>query len=155
MKRKVFATFVGASFLVAVGLTLGYFVVWGMMLVNVPGPGGGTLREVEVTAGQGTFVIMCLSQPDGTLGGLHPGLNAKVGARPLSREPWFSRSLWLFNTHPLEVTERSFMLLLECPLWCLILPSLLAPAISLRKRLRDRRTTRGFEVQHIPTPAAG
>jgi hypothetical protein len=87
--------------------------------------------------------------------GTHVGWNSFFhhGFR-LRPPPW--RLLLDFEAHALpmaSVAPGYSAEIFAFPLWCLILPSLIAPAIWLRTRLKERRQARGFDVA-LASPVA-
>jgi hypothetical protein len=62
--------------------------------------------------------------------------------------PQIMRSIWEFDAHTLAVTPGSVTWIIACPIWCVMLPFLIAPGVWLRRRLRQKRQTpRGFAVE--------
>ena len=154
MKHKAYIALVFVSLLIAAGLCCGYLARFGTTIGYVPSTSGVTsLREFDLLADKGRIEIFSGTAQTKPPPNLRTGINVRW-AMKFPRMPDLRRSVWDFDAHPLFVSSGNAFII-AFPLWCLILPSLLPSALWLRKRLRDRRQTRGFEVQEIPTPAAG
>ena len=154
MKHKAFIALVFLSLLIAAGLCGGYLARVGPMIAYVPStPGVVSLREFDLITDKGRFEIFWGTAQTKPPPNLEAGINVRWSMK-FPRTPDLRRSVWEFDAHPLSLPSGTAFII-AFPLWCLILPSLVTPAIWLRKRLRDRRQTRGFEVQEIPVPAAG
>jgi len=130
----------------------GYGVRFGPTVFHVSANSGTLLtdKEVDLVIGEGRFALFWAERLSGpVLGTWHQGWNWRWRAR-FRAVNWF-RAAWGFDAHRLPATvvgvRGSSGMLIACPLWFLILPSLVLPGIWLRKRLRSRRPTRGFEVQ--------
>jgi hypothetical protein len=63
--------------------------------------------------------------------------------RPLDRR----RSVWEFDAHFMSRSAGPPTFILACPIWCAMVPFLIAPALWLRKRRRKREIPRGFAVE--------
>jgi len=62
--------------------------------------------------------------------------------------PEIRRSIWEFDAHRLLVRPGSVTWIIACPIWCVMLPFLIAPGIWLRRKLlQKRQTPRGFAVE--------
>jgi len=80
-----------------------------------------------------------------------PGLSFQspwIGVRPETAT--LHRALWDFRCNRLPVPMAS-VYQVGFPLWCPLLPSLIAPILWCRRRLRERTTDCGFDV----IPAVG
>jgi hypothetical protein len=160
MKRRAFTVLAAIFLLLAVGLCYGYIAQVGpsfayfspraVETVNARGfqlIGDRGRIEAEFVGGQGPL-------PPGA----HMGLNFdwRHGGPHL---PGLGRSIWEFDAHSYSIppsagapgTYNAFFM--ACPLWCLILPSLVAPVIWYRRRVQSRRHPRGFEVQQRIAPS--
>jgi hypothetical protein len=74
-----------------------------------------------------------------------------VGHALMPQLPDIRRSLWEFDAHTLPNGNGSppRMFIFAFPIWCLLLPCLIAPALWLRRhRHRGRAQQRGFPLDH-------
>jgi len=66
--------------------------------------------------------------------------------RPLDRR----RAVWEFDAHFMSGSPGPSTFILACPIWCAMVPFLIAPALWLRRRRRRRREiARGFAVENV------
>jgi len=154
MKHKAYIALLFVSLLTAAGLCGGYFARFGPMINHAQSTSGVmSLREFDLLVDKGRCEIIWGTAQTKPAQNPQAGISVRW-AMEFPRTPDLRRSIWDFDAHPLPVPKGSAFII-AFPVWCLILPSLLPSALWLRTRLRDRPQTRGFEVQEIPTPAAG
>jgi hypothetical protein len=80
--------------------------------------------------------------------GIHAGYHVApaMDLWPLRAADW-PRTIWQFDAHWLAVGGAGPpIFILACPIWCVMVPMLIAPALWIRKR-RKRRVARGFAVR--------
>lgn len=66
--------------------------------------------------------------------------------RPLDRR----RAVWEFDAHFMSGSPGPSTFILACPIWCAMVPFLIAPALWVRRRRRRKREiARGFAVQPV------
>jgi len=60
--------------------------------------------------------------------------------------PELKRSIWEFDAHFMSGSPGPSTFILACPIWCAMVPFLIAPALWVRKRRKKRQISRGFAV---------
>jgi hypothetical protein len=159
MKHKAYIALVFASLAVALLLMCGYGLRFSTTGSHVSANSGTlvTDKEVDLVVGEGRLAIFWAKGGSGNVFiTWRQGWNWRWRAR--FRAVNWGRAIWDFDAHRLPATmvgtRGSSGYLIGCPLWCLILPNLILPGIWMRKRLRDRRQVRGFDVQPPPQQIA-
>jgi hypothetical protein len=155
VKRRAFLAAVILSLVLAAWLMCGYLVrmrtTIGHLTVDRAGFRG---RFVTVGVGGGHMVFLYeLGAGSALASPLHAGWNMSWQGSVLPiRAPSLRRSTWDFDAYwvPAPSVPSAYRsLIVACPLWCVIVPSLVAPAIWLRRRMQTRRQMRGFPVESV------
>lgn len=131
-------------------LTCGYFgAVAVAFFPAVPGGAAAHLvpaTGIETADGRVRF----LRQPVPSIMFPNGGIHCFTRFRP-ARLPDLRRCLWEFDCHPLNIAGGGAYIV-ACPIWCVALPFLIAPALWLRKMRKRRVEPAGFGVIQQPTP---
>lgn len=150
MKQKLFNVAAALSLVVACALFVGYVADARLDIVHVsapPVPGmmpTDTIREIELSQGRFAIWINPLTKASRPLFGA-PGWHVRRPQLRGPRAPSISRS-FDFDAHSFAIVGSPQTFLFAFPIWCLLLPSLIAPALWWRQRRRERAMPQGFAV---------
>jgi hypothetical protein len=128
-------------------LLLGYFGTFGVVIARTSPPqNASAVKTTAITLDAGRVRIWTETNttPRRTIGVTRPSMEWELW-RP--RFPDIRRSLWEFDNHTV-VGSRAWVRadIVAFPIWCVALPFLIAPAMYLRRRLKQHREPAGFAV---------
>ena len=151
MKHKLFIALVVLSVLLAAGSLCGHFGEVGSSVgyITPAGAANVTIYGLTVISAHGRLEIFTSHGtgpiPTGTRLGWNFFFQHGFSLQP---PPWQAVSEFEAHALPAASVAPGFSAeIVAFPLWCLLLPSLIAPAIWLRKRFRERQEIRGFAIE--------
>jgi hypothetical protein len=144
MKRRWLAVLAAASLVAAAMLLCGYFGQVGIALINND-VAAARQTVLQFSAEDGRVVLRhhAALSPAAPFG--PDGSRARFVFR-FGRLPSLRRSVWEFDAHRLWLASAGQLTIVACPIWCLLLPSLVAPMLWLRRWRSGRRPRKGFDV---------
>jgi hypothetical protein len=154
MKTRAFQILVVLSLVCAALLAFGYVSRFGPMIANSwPSGTARAFRELDVTIEEGGVRIVWATGTSSTVAAASGWITRWSFHL---RAPSIKRSFWEFDARalpPAGVASTVTVFLIRFPLWCLILPWLIAPAIWLRRRrAAQSKEARGFAVETATGP---
>lgn len=123
-------------------------------VAGAPASAGQTV--VLLLAEEGRIKYWREDHPPLAAGGAPSGMQVTpvVGLFPF-RGPDLRRSVWEFDAHHLNIPGASSALIIACPIWCVALPFMIAPAMWMWRRRKGRRVVEGFAVVTEPAHPRG
>ncbi len=134
------------SLLPAAILTCGYFASAGPTVTDVQISPIAQVHSTSVELNAGRIRIWLATQTPPPLGST-PGQTIGWSARPDS--PDLRRCFWEFDNHSLNSvikTRGATAYIIAFPIWCVLVPCLIAPLLWLRTR-RQARAQVGFPIE--------
>lgn len=131
----------------------GYFGQVGVTMrsrvAGAPASAGQTV--VLLLAEEGRIKYWREDRASSGIGGSPAGLHVTPVVRLFPfRGPDLRRSVWEFDAHHLNIPGATSALIIACPIWCVALPFMIAPAIWMWRRRKRRRVVEGFAVVTEP-----
>jgi hypothetical protein len=161
VKHRALGIFAIGSLVAAAILLCGYMSRFGPQLQdNEPNGVNPYYRQVDFAVDAGRIRVWSEYWPTPRTG-TPAGFRVLMHGRLFDRPPDLRRVFWEFDAHYLAVTPIKpqgvpVVFIFAFPIWCLLLPCLIVPALWLRRRRRQRLDkSRGFpldEAAFSPSP---